>query len=204
MRSHRARVRLQSGRRPNLLASTPGSVAQDRVATLADRLSMLVDRTGYRAMLRESEAEETVDWLENLQGLLTLAGGFHNANELLDHAALASAAPGEMIDSRVQLMTVHKGKTLEFPHVFLAGWYTGSFPSAYGDHDEERRLAYVALTRGMQRIALTQRRLPRKLRLSLILHRRHPGQQPRDWLALGAEGATTSRSSRHPADGCAG
>ena len=131
------------------------SVARDREATLADQLSMLVDRTGYRAMLRESRAEETVDRLENLQELLTLAGGFHTATELLDHAALASAAPGETVDRRVQLMTLHKGKGLEFPHVFLAGWDTGAFPSAYGDHDEERRLAYVALTRGMQRVAVS-------------------------------------------------
>ena len=131
------------------------SVAQDRETTLADQLSMLVDRTGYRTMLRESRAEETVDRLENLQELLTLAGSFHTATELLDHAALASAAPGETVDGRVQLMTLHKGKGLEFPHVFLAGWDTGSFPSAYGDHDEERRLAYVALTRGMQRVAVT-------------------------------------------------
>ena len=131
------------------------SVVRDRQATLADQLSMLVDRTGYRAMLRESRAEETVDRLENLQELLTLAGGFHTATELLDHAALASAAPGETVDGRVQLMTLHKGKGLEFPHVFLAGWDTGAFPSAYGDHDEERRLAYVALTRGMQRVAVT-------------------------------------------------
>ena len=131
------------------------SVARDQTATLADQLSMLVDRTGYRAMLRESRAEETVDRLENLQELLTLAGGFHTATELLDHAALASAAPGETVDGRVQLMTLHKGKGLEFPHVFLAGWDTGAFPSAYGDHDEERRLAYVALTRGMQRVSVT-------------------------------------------------
>ena len=131
------------------------SVARDREATLADQLSMLVDRTGYRTMLRESRAEETVDRLENLQELLTLAGGFHTATELLDHAALASAAPGETVDGRVQLMTLHKGKGLEFPHVFLAGWDTGAFPSAYGDHDEERRLAYVALTRGMQRVAVS-------------------------------------------------
>ena len=128
---------------------------QDRGATLADQLSLLLDRTGYRTWLRESRAEDTVDRLENLQELLTLAGGFHSATELLDHAALASAAPGETVDGRVQLMTLHKGKGLEFPHVFLAGWDTGSFPSAYGDHDEERRLAYVALTRGMQRVAIT-------------------------------------------------
>jgi DNA helicase II / ATP-dependent DNA helicase PcrA len=52
-------------------------------------------------------------------------------------------------------MTLHKGKGLEFPHVFLPGWDASTFPSAYGDHDEERRLAYVALTRGMQRVSIS-------------------------------------------------
>lgn len=99
--------------------------------------------------------EDTEDRLENLQELLTLAGGFHSAVELLDHAALASAAPGETTEGRVQLMTLHKGKGLEFPHVFLPGWDATTFPSAYGDHDEERRPAYVALTRGMQRVSIS-------------------------------------------------
>jgi DNA helicase-2/ATP-dependent DNA helicase PcrA len=93
--------------------------------------------------------------LENLQELLTLARGFHSAVELLDHAALANAAPGETTEGRVQLMTLHKGKGLEFPHVFLPGWDATTFPSAYGDHDEERRLAYVGLTRGMRRVSLS-------------------------------------------------
>jgi DNA helicase-2/ATP-dependent DNA helicase PcrA len=131
------------------------SVGRDRSASLADQLSLLLDRTGYRKMLRDSRAEETEDRLENLQELVTLAGGFHSASDLLDHAALASAAPGEETDGRVQLMTLHKGKGLEFPHVFLPGWDASTFPSAYGDHDEERRLAYVALTRGMQRVSIS-------------------------------------------------
>ena len=130
-------------------------VAQDRNATLADQLSLLLDRTGYRAWLRESKAEETTDRLENLQELLSLAGGFRSATQLLEHAALASAAPGEDTVGRVQLMTKHKAKGLEFPHVFLAGWDSNCFPSRFGDHDEERRLAYVSLTRGMQRVSIS-------------------------------------------------
>ncbi|MBA3938991.1 MAG: ATP-binding domain-containing protein, partial [Planctomycetes bacterium] len=84
-----------------------------------------------------------------------LAGGFHSAQELLDHAALASAAPGEETAGRVQLMTLHKGKGLEFGHVFLPAWEVSTFPSLYGDAAEERRLAYVALTRGMHRVAIS-------------------------------------------------
>jgi DNA helicase-2/ATP-dependent DNA helicase PcrA len=72
------------------------AVSRDRVASLADQISLLLDRTDYRAMLRDSRAEATEDRLENLQELVTLAGGFHNASDLLDHAALATAAPGEV------------------------------------------------------------------------------------------------------------
>ena len=52
-------------------------------------------------------------------------------------------------------MTLHKSKGLEFPHVFLPGLEAGVFPSSFGDLAEERRLAYVALTRGMRRVTIT-------------------------------------------------
>ncbi len=106
-------------------------------------------------MLRESRAETDEGRLDNLQELLQLAGSFQSISELLDHAALASAAPGEEVGGRVQLMTLHKGKGLEFRQVFLPGWDQGTFPSGFGDVDEERRLAYVALTRGMERVSIS-------------------------------------------------
>jgi len=84
-----------------------------------------------------------------------LAGDFHTAQELLDHAALATGAPNEEATGRVKLMSLHKAKGLEFPHVFLPAWEDRLFPSPYGDVDEERRLAYVALTRGMVRITVS-------------------------------------------------
>ncbi|MBS5905232.1 ATP-dependent helicase [Roseomonas mucosa] len=131
------------------------SVAADTGATVADRLSMLLDRTGYRQSLRDSRAETVEGRLENLAELVLLAGGFHSSAELLEHAALASAAPGEEAEGRVQLLTLHRAKGLEFPHVFLPAWNTSIFPSQYGDAAEERRLAYVALTRGKERVAVS-------------------------------------------------
>ncbi len=131
-------------------------VAGSATLTLADQLSLLLDKSGYRAMLRDSRAEETEGRMENLQELLGLAGSFHSARELLDHASLASAAPGEDGNGRVQLMTLHKGKGLEFDHAFLPAWDSGTFPGPYSeDLDEERRLAYVALTRGKERVSVT-------------------------------------------------
>lgn len=131
------------------------SVTLDIALSVADALSLVLDRTGYRAMLRDSRAETTEGKLDNLQELLSLAGTFHSISELLDHAALASAAPGEEGGGRVQLMTLHKGKGLEFRHVFLPGWDQNNFPSTFGDPEEERRLAYVALTRGMERVSIS-------------------------------------------------
>lgn len=125
--------------------------------TLADRLSALLHRTGYWQMWRSSKAEDATDRLENLRELVQIAGGFHAARDLLDHAALASGGPAEDKDivERVQMMTLHKSKGLEFDHVYLPSWENGIFPPAFGDLSEERRLAYVAITRGRQRVTIS-------------------------------------------------
>ncbi len=131
-------------------------VGSDRGATVADQISLLLEATGYRAMLRDSRAESTEGRLENLQELILLAGGFHTARELLDHAALSASGPREEgARDRVKLMTLHWSKGLEFGHVFLPAWEQGVFPPDYGDADEERRLAYVAITRGTRRVTIS-------------------------------------------------
>jgi superfamily I DNA/RNA helicase len=137
--------RLPPGRR--LLCSRP--------PTVADQISLLLDATGYRAMLRESKPETTEDKLKNIQELIGLAGDFHTARDLLDYAALSTSGPHDESADRVRLMTMHKGKGLEFPHVFLPAWEAGTFPPNYGDISEERRLGYVAITRGMRRVTIT-------------------------------------------------
>jgi hypothetical protein len=106
-------------------------------------------------MLRESRAETTEDRLDNLEELIQLAGELHTARELLDHAALATGGPDENLTGRVRLMTLHKSKGLEFPHVFLPAWEEGIFPPEYGDASEERRLAFMAITRGMRRVTIS-------------------------------------------------
>ena len=120
------------------------AVAGNTTLTLADQLSLLLDRTGYCAMLRESRAENMEQKLENLGELIDIAGGFHSAREFLDHAALATNRERDGDEDVVSLMTLHKAKGLEFPHAFLPAFEAGIIPSSYGDVDEERRLAYVA------------------------------------------------------------
>ena len=130
-------------------------VGRNHDATLADLISLLLDATGYRAMLRESRAETAEGRLDNLQELIQLAGSFHTARELLDHTALATGGTDEEETSRVRLMTMHRSEGLEFAHVFLPAFEEGVFPPAYGEILEERRLAYVALTRGMRRVTIS-------------------------------------------------
>ena len=130
-------------------------IAAKDTASLADHISLLLDGSGYRAMLRLSRAETNEGRLENLAELVQVAGGFHTAQDLLDHAALATSRTDEIETGRIRLMTMHRAKGLEFPHVFLAAFEAGVVPSPYGDYDEERRLAYVALTRGMRRVSIS-------------------------------------------------
>ena len=78
---------------------------------------------------------------------MQLASGFHSATDLLEHAALASAAPGEETEGRVQLLTLHRAKGLEFAHVFLPAWNATIFPSQYGDAAEERQDLIEAIGR---------------------------------------------------------
>lgn len=87
--------------------------------------------------------------------MIQLAGGFHSARELLDHAALATSSLDEDQTGRVRMLTLHRSKGLEFRHVFLPAWEDGVFPPGYGLIEEERRLAYVAITRGMRRVTIS-------------------------------------------------
>ena len=125
--------------------------------SLADQVSLLLDRTGYREMLRRSRADGAEGRLERLQELLLLAGSFHGADEFLEHTVLSGEGAereGEG-EGEVKLLTLHKGKGLEFPHVFLPAWEAGVFPAEYSSISEERRLAYVGLTRGRERVTVT-------------------------------------------------
>ena len=124
----------------------------------AEVLRAALDQSGY---LAELEAENTVEShgrLENLAELIGSAEGFDTVDQFLEQVALvADTDQIDGDDSRAVLMTLHSAKGLEYPVVFLAGCEEGVFPHirALTDPDEleeERRLAYVGITRAMERL----------------------------------------------------
>ena len=132
----------------------------------ADVLQAILDRTGYVAELEAENSIESAGRLENLGELLGQSKDFDTLEEFLESVSLVAdsddlAGPeGSGDDTQVILMTLHTAKGLEFPVVFLVGLEDGVFPHirSLGEPDEleeERRLAYVGITRARQRLYLT-------------------------------------------------
>ena len=144
---------------------------EERGASQADILEEVLDHTGYLAELRRSEDPQDASRVENLAELHSVAGAFAadapggTLADFLERVALVAdsdqvPAEGER-GGQVTLMTVHTAKGLEFPVVFVTGMEDGTFPHqrSLGDEselEEERRLAYVAITRARERLYLTR------------------------------------------------
>jgi DNA helicase-2/ATP-dependent DNA helicase PcrA len=141
-----------------LLDSVAQMVTDDRPAPL---LEALLERSGYLDELREERTIESEGRLENLAELVGSAQEAESVEQFLEQVSLVSDADEiDGDDSQVVLMTVHAAKGLEFPAVFVIGMEDGVFPHlrSIGEPDEmeeERRLAYVALTRAQERLYLT-------------------------------------------------
>ena len=118
----------------------------------------VAERTGYRAELEAAETLESIARLENIAELRGAAAEYDELDEFLESVALVSDVDELEADSdRVSLMTLHTAKGLEFPAVFLVGMEDGVFPHLHtlGDPvrlEEERRLAYVGITRAQRRL----------------------------------------------------
>ena len=115
---------------------------------------MILDESGYTAMWQAEKTPEAEGRLENLKELIKALEGFGSLQDFLEHVALIMDNETEETQAKVTIMTLHAAKGLEFPVVFLTGWEEGLFPSQRSMDEsglkgleEERRLAYVGITR---------------------------------------------------------
>ena len=126
----------------------------------AEVIRQILEATGY---IKELEAEETIEAagrIENLQELLGAAQEYARIDEFLEQVALVADTDDIDADNRVMLMTMHAAKGLEFPVVFIVGMEDGVFPHSRTlmeptELEEERRLAYVGITRARERLCVT-------------------------------------------------
>ncbi len=117
-------------------------------------LQIILDESGYSEMLKNKKDLENENRLENIKELLNAMKEFDNLDSFLEHVALATSLDQDWQSEKVNLMTMHASKGLEFDVVFLPGWEEGLFPhqksiEEKGENglEEERRLAYVGITR---------------------------------------------------------
>ncbi len=127
-----------------------------------DLLKIVLDESGYSAMLKDKKDLENENRLENLKELLRAMQDYDNLESFLEHVALATSIDQEWQGAKINLMTMHAAKGLEFDVVFLPGWEEGLFPhqkslEEKGDLalEEERRLAYVGITRAKKEAYLS-------------------------------------------------
>ncbi len=137
-----------------------------------DLAEIVLDESGYTEMWQNDKSAEAPGRLENLKELISAMEEFDNLGGFLEHVSLVMEANDNSGNEMVSLMTLHAAKGLEFETVFLPGWEEGLFPhqramdeSGTKGLEEERRLAYVGLTRAR-----------RKAHISFAANRRVHGQ----------------------------
>ena len=125
-------------------------------------LQIVLDESGYSAMLKNKKDVDNENRLENIKELLSAMKEFDSLEGFLEHVALATSVDQEWDGEKVNMMTMHGAKGLEFDVVFLPGWEEGLFPhqksieeKGQNGLEEERRLAYVGITRAKKRAIIS-------------------------------------------------
>ncbi len=125
-------------------------------------LQIVLDESGYSAMLKNKKDIDNENRLENIKELLSAMKEFDNLESFLEHVSLATSVDQEWNGEKVNMMTMHAAKGLEFDVVFLPGWEEGLFPHQKSIEEkgqkgleEERRLAYVGITRAKQKAIIS-------------------------------------------------
>jgi DNA helicase-2/ATP-dependent DNA helicase PcrA len=146
----------------NALAAFIGAVdrwrARAQQISHTDLVQIVLDESGYTAMWQSDRSPDAAGRLENLKELVVAMAEFENLGGFLEHVSLVMDNAAEAGGDMVNLMTLHSAKGLEFDTVFLPGWEEGLFPNQRAMEEtglaaleEERRLAYVGLTRARHR-----------------------------------------------------
>ena len=144
------------------LVETYSALCEDR--PISELLSVILDASGYELMLRTEGSQERLDNLAELKQSVydyeTSCGEEATLEHYLAHVALFTNSDADTQQDKVKLMTVHAAKGLEFPYVFLCEMNEGVFPTRKTNTlpgmEEERRLAYVAVTRAEKRLYLSE------------------------------------------------
>ncbi len=125
-------------------------------------LQIVLDESGYSAMLKNKKDLDNENRLENIKELLSAMKEFDNLESFLEHVSLATSVDQEWDGEKVNMMTMHAAKGLEFDVVFLPGWEEGLFPHQKSIEEkgqkgleEERRLAYVGITRAKKKAMIS-------------------------------------------------
>ena len=123
-----------------------------------DVVALMLDESGYTGMWQKDRSPAAPGRLENLKELVGALAEFEDLGAFLDHVSLVMDREGDESEAMASIMTLHGAKGLEFDTVFLPGWEEGLFPhqlaldqAGHAGLEEERRLAYVGLTRARRR-----------------------------------------------------
>jgi len=129
--------------------------------TPSELLRRVLEESGYDAMLKADRSAESAGRVENLAELARAMEDYDTLGDFLEHVSLVMDNDAADDAEKVTIMTIHAAKGLEFDHVFLPGWEEGVFPSqraldegGLASLEEERRLAYVAITRARRRCTI--------------------------------------------------
>jgi len=125
-------------------------------------LQIVLDESGYSSMLKNKKDLDNENRLENIKELLSAMKEFDNLESFLEHVSLATSIDQEWEGEKINMMTMHAAKGLEFDVVFLPGWEEGLFPhqksieeKGQNGLEEERRLAYVGITRAKKKAIIS-------------------------------------------------
>jgi DNA helicase-2/ATP-dependent DNA helicase PcrA len=145
----------------NLMAGFLRWRAMAETVTPAELLRTVLEETGYTAMLAAERSAESAGRQDNLIELGRAMEEYETLGDFLEHVSLVMDNDAADETEKVTIMTIHAAKGLEFDHVFLPGWEEGVFPSqraldegGLAVLEEERRLAYVAITRARRRCTI--------------------------------------------------